>query len=67
MKNYRNKEVKLVHIETGVEFKKGDKVTTFRGEEAIIRDLYPPHKSSASGRVNGYYASVYNLKYVEVE
>jgi len=58
-----NKEVELVHETTGKVFKEGDAVTSFRGEPDVIRYIEPPHKSSASGRVNNYYAGVYDLKF----
>lgn len=67
MKNWRNKEVQLIEELTGKVINKGDTIFTFRGEESIVRDVYPPHKPSASGRVNGYYASVWGLKFVELE
>jgi len=66
MRNYRDKEVKLVNRTTGEEVKVGDIVTDFRGETATVRYMNPPHKSSASGYVNDYYAGVYNCKFVEV-
>ena len=61
MKNYRGKEVKLVCSSTGVEMSVGSEVLSFRGERSVITSIAPPHKSSASGYVNNYYASVYNL------
>jgi len=67
MKNWRNKEVQLIEESTGQVVNKGDVITTFRGETSIVRDVNPPHKPSSSGRVNGYYASVWGLKFVEVE
>ena len=66
MRNYRDKEVKLVNTNTGKEVKIGDTVTSFRGETATVRYVRPPHKSSASGYVNDYYASVYDCEFVEV-
>lgn len=66
MKNYRNKEVILVDTNTGKEVKIGDTITTFRGNKEIAKFFQPPHKSSASGKVNNYYASVYNCKYKEI-
>lgn len=66
MKNYNGKEVKLVCESTGVEKGIGDTVLSFRGELATINSMNPPHKSSSSGFVNNFYASVYNLKFVEV-
>lgn len=66
MKNYNEKEVKLVCINTGDEKTFGDEVTSFRGEVVTIKSMRPPHKSSSSGFVNNFYAGVYDLKYVEV-
>ena len=66
MKNYNGKEVKLVCESTGVEKSIGDTVLSFRGEQSVITSIAPPHKSSASGYVNNFYANVYNCKYVEV-
>ena len=66
MINYRGKEVKLVCSSTGVEMSVGSEVLSFRGERSVITSIAPPHKSSASGYVNNYYASVYNLEFVEL-
>jgi len=66
MKNYNGKEVKLVCESTGVEMSIGDTVLSFRGERSVITSMAPPHKSSASGYVNNFYAGVYNLKFVEL-
>jgi hypothetical protein len=66
MKNYKGNPVKLVDATTGKEVKPGDEITTFRGEVDIYRYAQPPHKESASGKVNDYYASVYNLKFVKI-
>jgi len=66
MKNYRGKEVKLVCSSTGVEMSVGSEVVSFRGERSVITSMAPPHKSSASGYVNNFYASVYNLEFVEL-
>ena len=66
MRNYRDKEVKLVNITTGQEVKIGDTVTDFRGETATVEYMNPPHKSSSSGFVNNFYASVYDCKFVEL-
>ena len=63
MKNYRGKEVKLVCSSTGVEMSVGSEVVSFRGERSVMA---PPHKSSASGYVNNFYAGVYNLEFVEL-
>ena len=66
MKNYNGKEVKLVCLSTGDEKNIGDEVMSFRGDLATITSMNPPHKSSASGYVNNFYAGVYNLTFVEL-
>ena len=66
MKNYNGKEVKLVCESTGVEKNIGDEVLSFRGDLVTIKSMQPPHKSSASGYVNNFYAGVYNLEFVEL-
>ena len=66
MKNYNNKEVRLVCASTGAEKKIGDEVRNFRGDLATIKSMRPPHKESSAGYVNNFYASVYNCKYVEL-
>ena len=66
MTNYRNKEVKLVCSTTGKQLFIGDEITDFRGEKTIVTSMNPPHKSSSSGFVNSYYASVYNTEFVEI-
>lgn len=55
---------KLVNADTLEPVNIGDEVTTFRGEKAIVKSITPPHKISSSGKVNNYYASVYNLKFI---
>jgi hypothetical protein len=66
MKNYRNKEVKLVCSTTGKQLFIGDAITDFRGKETTIDNMRPPHKSSSVGFVNNFYASVFNTKFVEL-
>lgn len=66
MKNYRNKEVKLVCSTTGKQLFMGDEITSFRGEKTVIKSMRPPHKSSSVGFVNNFYASVYNTEFVEL-
>jgi hypothetical protein len=41
----------LINGGTGLEIKIGDPVVTFRGENAVLIDIIPPHKPSSSGRV----------------
>ena len=54
----------------------GTKVTTFRGEKAILTAFYPPHRPGVSGKVlvkrktggeDLIYASVIGAEYIEVE
>ena len=66
MKNYNGKEVKLVCEKTGVEKSIGDTVLSFRGDLVTIGSMQPPHKSSASGYVNNFYANVYNLSLIHI-
>ena len=66
MRNYRDKEVKLVNTNTGKEVKIGDTVTSFRGETTTVKYVRPPHKPSACGYVNDYYAGVQDCEFVEV-
>jgi len=66
MTDYAGNKVVLVSTDTGAVVNVGDAVVTFRGESDVVRSIEPPHKPSASGRVNGYYAGVYNLKFVVV-
>jgi hypothetical protein len=66
MRNWRDKEVKLINRTTSEEVKIGDIVTDFRGETAKVKYMNPPHKSSSNGFVNNYYASVYDCKFVEL-
>ena len=66
MNNWNGKKVKLVCASTGDEKSIGDTVLSFRGDLATIKSMRPPHKSSASGYVNNFYAHVYNCKFVEL-
>lgn len=66
MRNWRDKKVKLINRTTGEEVKIGDTVTSFRGKKAKVKYMNPPHKSSSSGYVNNYYASVYDCEFVEL-
>jgi len=66
MTDYAGNEVVLVHVSTGAVVNKGDAIVSFRGVSDEVRSIEPPHKPSASGKVNGYYASVYDLKFVAV-
>lgn len=61
----------------GLACQPGDDVTNFRGEPATFSRCYAPHNSSSTGHVYvvidgvesmaGYYPSVYNLEWLEVE
>lgn len=66
MTDYAGREVVLVDASTGAVVKKGDTIVSFRGNSDEVRSIEPPHKPSASGKVNGYYAGVYDLKFVVV-
>lgn len=49
--NYLGQEVNLVEKATGRVLVLGDKVRTFRGEERILTQIQPPHKSNSEGKV----------------
>lgn len=63
---YDNKRFKLID-KNGNEVNEGDSIVSFRGVSTTVNFVEPPHKPSASGKVNGYYASVYNLKWEEIQ
>lgn len=62
MKNYNNETVILTDSK-GKEVKIGDILTDFRGDKEVFKYAEPPHKPNASGKVNGYYAGVYDCKF----
>ena len=43
-----------------------DPIENFRGEPDVLRNAVCPRHGASSGHVNGYYAHVYGLKWVEV-
>jgi len=43
-----------------------DQIVNFRGEPDVLRNAVCPRHGASSGHVNGYYAHVYGLKWVEV-
>ena len=43
-----------------------DPIENHRGEPDVLRDPVCPRHGGSSGHVNGYYAQVYGLKWVEV-
>jgi hypothetical protein len=57
----------LVH-DDGKPVQIGDKVVTFRDEEATVISITPPHRQGSTGRVQtelGYhYPGVYGLRWV---
>jgi hypothetical protein len=68
--------MKLYDNKTGKEFKAGDKIICFRGEEYVITSFQPPKHSGSTGRVyvkpegadgdrysQGYYPSVFDAEY----
>lgn len=63
---YDEKKFKLVNKDTGIEVNEGDDIVSFRGEATKVNYAQAPHKPSANGKVNGYYASVYNLEWQEI-
>lgn len=61
---------KLINEITGLEVKKGDILTDFRGDTAIFNYFEEPHKPSSTGKVytdrmSASYPSVYDLKIVD--
>jgi len=62
---------KLINKNTGIEVKKGDTLTNFRGETSIFKSFQEPHKPSSTGKVytegglGGKYPSVYDLVIIE--
>jgi|LakMenE01Jun11ns_1017448.scaffolds.fasta_scaffold9959586_22 hypothetical protein len=64
---YDNKQFKLINKDTGIEVNEGDDIVSFRGVATKVNYVQAPHKPSSSGKVNGYYASVYNLKWEEIQ
>lgn len=44
-------KMRLVRVADGVEIKRGDTVTTFRGEVAVLEDAREPQHSGSTGRV----------------
>lgn len=73
-KRMQIKDWKLVHKDTGIECDKGDIVSDFRMNDAVVMGGQPPHKISSTGKVfvkrtgfemtDTYYPSVFNLKWV---
>lgn len=63
---YDGKQFRLINKDTGTEVNEGDDIMSFRGEASTVNYGEAPHKPSANGKVNGYYASVYDLKWEEV-
>jgi hypothetical protein len=73
----RNKNRGAIHMKlyvNGIEAKKSQEVTDFRGDKAILKDWREPHKSASGGHVTlkydkcdemEYYASVINGKFFE--
>lgn len=61
--------MKLVFKGTAIPVLMGDKVTCFRGEQAVVTGWAEPRHSGSTGRVytsdGEYYPSVYNLEWVE--
>jgi len=43
--------MQLIHEKTRLPVKVGDTVTSFRGEETVIRWIEEPHKPASTGRV----------------
>jgi len=65
--DYSGKEVAIMHSVTKKFLTIGDEIKSFRGNRDVILHVEPPHKPSSSGRINNYYAGVYDLEFVRVE
>jgi hypothetical protein len=70
--------MRLVHEDTGIEVVDGEVVTDFRGDKCIVAGREEPRSPASTGRVyvrpthgeqwtQGYYPSVFNLKWIERE
>jgi len=57
----------LIDKATGQGIRPGDFIQSFRGEIVRADHWQAPHKPGASGKVNGFYASVFDLKWKKVE
>lgn len=63
---------KLINSMTGKQINPGDGVTTFRGDECVLRNFRPPHKPSSTGRVgldnlDGTFAGEFFPSVIEAE
>jgi succinyl-CoA synthetase beta subunit len=45
---------------------KGDAITSFRGETDVLESAEIPRHAASTGRVNNFFPSVFNLKWVVV-
>ena len=71
-KGYDGKMFQLINIFTGLPQVEGAELTDFRGDHAVLAGGRAPHKPSSNGHVSTatggeYYASVFDLKWVEVK
>jgi len=62
--NYNGVLYRLVKKETGEPVSIGDTILNFRDEPDKIKNASCPKKESSTGHVNGYYAQVYDLKWI---
>jgi hypothetical protein len=44
----------------------GDRIVDFRGNASVITSAEPPRHAASTGRVNNFFPSVFDLKWVEV-
>lgn len=44
----------------------GDHIVDFRGNASVITSAEPPRHAASTGRVNNFFPSVFDLKWVEV-
>ena len=63
--------MKLIHNTTGSQVQVGDKVKSFRGENAVVKRFSKPHKPASQGKVlttlGEHYVAVYDMKWVDRE
>jgi hypothetical protein len=62
--NYNGILYRLVKQETGEPVSIGDDIVNFRDEPDKIKNAVCPRHEASSGRVNGYFPHVYDLKWI---
>ena len=64
--NYNGVTYRLVTEDEMQPVSLGDAIVNFRDEETTLKNAACPRHEASTGRVNGYYPSVYGLRWVEV-